>query len=169
MTWSKVASGDFCVRLSPGGFIFDVAGCSIFPPQDHLLGFLGVLNSNLIQGLLKYISPTINYEVGHIATLPLPNEYSVKLHDLVTQAIALAKADSQEDETTWDFIAPPDWPDGIGQIAERHARLAEIEREIDEEVYRLYGISEEDRRAIEAELAETAEAESEDIEEGGPS
>ena len=70
------------------------------------------------------------------------------------QAIALARADSEEDETTWDFIAPLDWRDGFTRVAERHARLAEIEREIDEEVYRLYGISEEDRRAIEAELGE---------------
>ena len=35
---------------------------------------------------------------------------------------------------------------------ERAALLAEIERQIDEEVYRLYGISEEDRQAIEEEL-----------------
>jgi len=86
----------------------------------------------------------------------------------VEEAIALAKADSEEDETTWDFIVPPDWPDGIQKVAQRHAQLAEIERQIDEEVYRLYGISEEDRRAIEAELAAGgATAENEDDEEPG--
>jgi len=153
VTWSKVSSGNFCVRLSLGGFIFDVAGCSVFPPEDHLLEFLGILNSKLIQALLNYISPTINYEVGHIASLPIVMEESVRLQELVEQAIALAKTASEEDETTWDFVAPPDWPDGTQKVAERHAQLAEIERQIDEEVYRLYGISDEDRQAIEAELA----------------
>jgi hypothetical protein len=62
--------------------------------------------------------------------------------------------DSVEDETTYDFIAPPAWPDGVGRVTERHPgpRNA-IEKEIDEEVYRLYEISPEDRRAIEEELA----------------
>jgi len=88
----------------------------------------------------------------------------------VDHAIALAKADSEDDDTTWDFIAPPDWPDGIQKVTERHARLAEIERKIDEEVYRLYGISEEDRRAIEAELAAGgATTENEEDEEPGDS
>jgi hypothetical protein len=166
VTWSKVASGDFCVRLSPGGFVFDVAGCSVFPPEALVLGFLGVLNSQLIQGLLRFISPTINYEVGHISILPLPSDFGTKLDRLVEEAIALTKADSEDNETTWDFIAPPDWPDGIEKVAERHSRLADIERQIDEEVYRLYGISDEDRKAIEAELAAGgATAENEEDEE----
>jgi hypothetical protein len=153
VTWSKVASGLFCARLSPGGFIFDVAGCSVFPSENLLQQILAVLNSSLVAGLLKYISPTINFEVGHISSLPLSTQLSAKVNTLVDQAISLAKADSEDDETTWDFIAPPDWPEGISKVAERHTQLAEIERQIDEEVYRLYGISQEDRRAIEAELA----------------
>ena len=46
---------------------------------------------------------------------------------------------------------PPDWSDGVEAVARRHAELAEIERQ-DEEVYRIYEISGEDRRAIEEEL-----------------
>jgi hypothetical protein len=50
------------------------------------------------------------------------------------------------------------WPCGTEDVTRRHQQLADIERQIDEEVYRLYEISEEDRRAIEAELAVPAEA-----------
>ncbi len=48
------------------------------------------------------------------------------------------------------------------------ARLAEIQRRIDDEVYRLYGISDEDRALIEAELArgEETELKEEESEEG---
>ena len=70
----------------------------------------------------------------------------------VEEAIEFAKKDAEEDETAWDFIAPRDWPDGVEAVARRHAELAEIERQIDEEIYLLYEISEEDRRAIEEEL-----------------
>ena len=70
------------------------------------------------------------------------------------QAIELAKANSMENETTYDFIAPLPWETGIEDVTARHGRIATIEHEVDEEVYHLYGISDEDRMAIEAELAE---------------
>jgi hypothetical protein len=152
VTYSYLTSGNFSARLSPGGFIFDVAGSSLFPDDIPLI--LAVLNSRFALYGLRLINPTVNFQVGDLARLPVPKVSSESLQELVEQAISLAKSDSEDDETTWDFIVPPAWPDGIQQVAARHARLAEIERQIDEEVYRLYGISEEDRRAIEAELAE---------------
>ena len=115
------------------------------------------MNSALAENILKVVNPTVHVQVGDLARLPIPKSSSPKLHELVEQAIKLAKADSAEDETTYDFIAPPDWHTGIQDVAERQRRLAEIERQINEEVYRLYGISEEDRRAIETELAEGRE------------
>ena len=49
-------------------------------------------------------------------------------------------------------------------MVNRHPKLAEIEQKIDEEVYRLYGISDEDRRAIDAELAEPTATDTSDEE-----
>jgi hypothetical protein len=83
----------------------------------------------------------------------MPNGTSLLKTDLVHKAIALAKADSQEDETTYDFIAPA-WETGGEDVVARYRKLTEIEQEIDEEVNHLYGISDEDHTAIEAELAE---------------
>ncbi len=156
VTWTDLTSGRFSARLSPGGFIFDVKGSSAFPEDIALV--LGLLNSSFTCYALNLLNPTLSFQVGDLARLPVPANSSEVLANLVDQAIALAKADSEDSETTWDFIAPPDWPDGIRQVAQRHARLAEIERQIDEEVYRLYGICGEDRRAIEAELAEEGTA-----------
>jgi len=163
VTWSDLTSGRFSARLSPGGFIFDVKGSSAFPEDIPLV--LSLLNSSFAHYMLNLLNPTVSFQVGDLARLPVPDVSSGTLRDLVDQAITLAKTDSEEDETTWDFIAPPNWPNGIRKVAQRHARLAEIERQINEEVYRLYGISEEDRRAIEAELsANNTAAENEDYE-----
>jgi len=152
VTWTDLTAGRFSARLSPGGFIFDVSGSSVFPPDVDLV--LGVMNSSFAQYALKLINPTVHVQVGDLARLPTPERSSGLLRDLVEKAVALAKADSEDDETTYDFIAPPDWKTGIDDVAARRRELARIEEGIDEEVYRLYGISEEDRKAIEEELAE---------------
>jgi hypothetical protein len=138
VTYSYLTSGRFSARLSPGGFIFDVAGSSLFPVDEHLL--LGVLNSSVAAHLLKLINPTVNFQVGDLARLPVPPRSSPALRSLVEEALALARADSEEDETSYEFVAPPSWPSGLDKVADRHARLAEVERRIDEEVCRLYGI-----------------------------
>jgi hypothetical protein len=151
VTYSYLTSGNFSARLSLGGFIFDVAGSSLFPNDMSLA--LAVLNSRFALYALQLINPTVNFQVGDLARLPVPSSSNDILREHVDKTIALAKTASEEDETTWDFVAPPDWPDGTQKVAGRHAQLAEIERQIDEEVYRLYGISDEDRQAIEAELA----------------
>jgi hypothetical protein len=110
------------------------------------------MNSQFASYALKLINPTVNFQVGDLARLPIPTRTSETLNGLVERAIALAKQDSVESETTYDFIAPPMWPTGGHDVATRHAELAAVERAIDEEVYRLYGIAGEDRRAIEEEL-----------------
>ncbi|MDD3710395.1 MAG: BREX-1 system adenine-specific DNA-methyltransferase PglX [Methanothrix sp.] len=154
ITYSFLTSAKFNARLSPGGFIFDVAGSSMFPEDIPLV--LAVMNSSITAYSLKLINPTVNFQVGDLARLPTPTESSKKLDDLVDRAISLARADSADDETTFDFIAPP-WTgsldDTLTELYLREEALADVEAEIDEEVYRLYGISEEDRAAIEAELS----------------
>ncbi|MCI0393106.1 MAG: BREX-1 system adenine-specific DNA-methyltransferase PglX [Acidobacteria bacterium] len=162
VTWTDLTSGRFSARLSPGGFVFDVSGSSAFPDEIPLV--LGVMNSTFAQYALKLINPTAHVQVGDLARLPIPKTSSSTLGELVEQAIALAKVDSEEDETTFDFIAPA-WRESLAEtpnaLLEHCARLAAIEREIDEEVYRLYGISEEDRKAIESELSAVGEQSSE--------
>ena len=153
VTWSKVTSGGFSVRYTPPGFVFDVAGTSVFPPHGKVFYIAGVLNSALIASILRFISPTVNYEVGHIASLPvLPTFANERVKALAQQAIRVQFLDATLTEPTFDFIAPPRWDTGIEDLAVARDRLRELEARIDEEVYRLYGIAAEDRAAIEAEL-----------------
>ena len=168
ITYSFLTSSTFSARISPGGFIFDVAGSSLFP--EKLLLTLAVMNSTFAGYALKLINPTVNFQVGDLARLPIVRDSSARLETLTREAITCAKARSAEDETTYDFIAPPRWdtgPDdpspGSGQaLAAAEARLAALERQIDDEVYRLYSIGDADRAAIEAELAGGSVSEGED-------
>lgn len=150
VTYSYLTSGTFSARLSPGGFIFDVAGSSLFPDDVPLA--LAVLNSTFAAYALKVLNPTVNFQVGDLARLPIPAGSSATLTALVDEAITLARVDSREDERTFEFVAPPSWLTGVADVRARMERLAAVEREIDEEVFRLYGIGAADRQAIAAEL-----------------
>lgn len=155
ITYTFLTSGTFNARLSPGGFIFDVAGSSIFPDNFQLI--LAILNSSFANYTLKLLNPTVNFQVGDLARLPIPDSSSPLLESLVETAITLAKVDSAEDETTFDFTAPPFASSLTGMavhVKSRHEHLRETENKIDDEVYRLYGITDEDRAAIEAEVGE---------------
>ena len=121
------------------------------------------MNSSFAQYALSQINPTVSFQVGDLARLPIPRESSKELERLVDHAISLAMKNSSEDETTFDFIAPP-WSitlDGTTtELFLREDALKDVERDIDEEVYRLYGIGDADRRAIEAELAKPVQDDS---------
>jgi len=153
VTYSALTVGAFNARISLGGFIFDVAGSSLFPKDIHLV--LAVMNSSFTSYALKILNPTVNFQVGDIARIPITTQSSETLHDLVERAINLAKTDSTENETAYDFIAPPlsnSLTTTLDFLQQRRTQLNQIEQQIDEEVYRLYDISEEDRAAIESEL-----------------
>ena len=105
ISWSKVSIGEFSVRLYPPGFIFDVAGCCIFfkdfDAYDYVIGFL---NSKVSTALLRVLSPTVNYEAGQIAVLPILVNWKNLVDKLVVkQAIKLAKTDWDCIETSWNF------------------------------------------------------------------
>jgi len=162
ITWSLTSSKGFASRLSPGGFIFDVNGMTCFPPDDLLYTILGTLNTSAAQSILGALNPTIAFQVGDIERLPIPSQSSVKLDSLVKQAVALTRQDSVDSETTYDFVHPAL---SVAKVEECHRRMREIEEEIDKEVTRLYGLTEEDRLALKAELEGAVSATNEDEEE----
>ena len=149
VTWSDVSSKGFAARLSPPGMIHDVTGMTCFPSLGNAQLVLAIMNSRPAKYVLGALNPTIHFQVGDIERLPIPKQRSPKTETLVNQCVELAREDSRESETTYDFIQP------LCAIAARTARkeqLATLEAEIDAEVSRLYGLSEEDLAAIDREL-----------------
>ena len=109
LSWSKICSSSISFRYYPKGFIFDVAGCSIFAEDKETLYYLfGILNSNVTKYILSVLAPTINYEVGQISVLPIIN--NVNLCDstkIVNNNILLKKKEYDSFETSWDFKKHP--------------------------------------------------------------
>jgi len=150
VTWSLISSKGFAARLSPGGFIFDVAGMTCFPTEDLLELILALLNSRVAGFILSALNPTINYQVGDIKRLPVPAERNEKIAELVNKCIEFKKQNSRESEITYDFVHP------LEKLEEQEARnkeLAELESQIDDEISRLYGLSRTDLEFIDRELS----------------
>ena len=107
ISWSKISSGNVAFRYYPPGFIFDVAGCSIFLEKnmEYMIGFL---NSNISSNMLDLISPTLNYEAGHIGSLPIIfDERNNQIRIYVRENIEICKNDWDDYETSWEFKSHP--------------------------------------------------------------
>ncbi|MEC1288579.1 SAM-dependent methyltransferase, partial [Bacillus paralicheniformis] len=71
ITWSFISSSRFGVRYSPPGFLFDVAGSSVFPKKEDTLYLTAFLCSKLAFEFLKLQNPTLNFQVENIAKLQI--------------------------------------------------------------------------------------------------
>ena len=100
LSWSKISSGLFSIRLFPFGFIFDVAGSALFPDnREDMAAIAGMLNSKVSAYYLKALSPTLNYEAEHLRKLP----YVSVANAVFDHLVALSKSDWDLLETSWDF------------------------------------------------------------------
>ncbi|MFV8784782.1 BREX-1 system adenine-specific DNA-methyltransferase PglX [Aerococcus urinaeequi] len=107
ITWSKISSGSIAFRYKPAGHIFDVSGTSIYSDHEELQYLLGLNNSKVMYSILEFISPTLNYEVGHIASLPVLKNHVDKVGTIVENNIDISKKDWDSFETSWDFEKLP--------------------------------------------------------------
>ena len=109
ITWSKISSGSIAFRFKPIGHLFDVAGTSIFAPNGMQMYLLGFCNSCVALAVANVLSPTLNYEVGHIASFPIIGYEDNKetVYPLVTTNISLSRSDWDAFETSWDFKRHP--------------------------------------------------------------
>ena len=107
ITWSFISTSSFGVRYTPPGFVFDVAGSSMFAEHETLLYLVGLLCSKLGQFFMSIQNPTLNFQVGNLRNVPVifRNEYEVQ--KIVEKCIELEKNDWDAFETSWDFQRHP--------------------------------------------------------------
>ena len=111
LSWGLISSGGISFRYFPSGFIFDVAGMSIFAEREDvdLFYLLGALNSNLYALFFNIINPTVNLQCGDVKRVPSPlglekiDTVHLYISNMVTQNISISKSDWDTHETSWDF------------------------------------------------------------------
>lgn len=107
-SWSLITSGGISFRYKPKGFIFDVAGMSCFTDKN-LEYFLALCNTPVVDAYMKIIAPTINYQAGDIAKIPViyKQECNEQVTALVKENISFSKSDWDAFETSWNFTKHP--------------------------------------------------------------
>lgn len=108
ISWSLISSGRVAFRYKPDGHIFDVSGMSCFT-ESNLLYLLGLCNTPVVDEFLSIFSPTINFQAGDIANIPVAIEVD-KIEDVekvVSENIQVSKKDWDSYETSWDFKRNP--------------------------------------------------------------
>lgn len=108
VSWSNVSSGVPSFREYPAGFIFSHVGDCLFPEDaTQHFALLSICNSSVIDVLLQAIAPTLHFEVGQLAGLPVLNSENIRTIDVIRQLISTSKSDWDSYETSWDFTCLP--------------------------------------------------------------
>nr|WP_195631093.1 BREX-1 system adenine-specific DNA-methyltransferase PglX [Lactiplantibacillus plantarum] len=103
LTWSALTSGMFSVRKSGVGFVFGSGGYSAFVDYGNENYILGLLNSVVCRRLIGIVSPTLNFEVGHIKSIPVIIGRKEKVTTLVQKNVSISRTDWHSFENSWYF------------------------------------------------------------------
>lgn len=108
ITWTAISSARISVREFDFGFLFSSAGFCIFE-KDLKLYILAFMNSIVCAAILKILSPTINFNVGDIAKLPInvSKGERASVEEITSDCIILSKNDWDSFENSWDFQRHP--------------------------------------------------------------
>ncbi|WP_406733707.1 BREX-1 system adenine-specific DNA-methyltransferase PglX [Vibrio scophthalmi] len=108
LSWTRVTSSATAFRYFPNGYIFESTGPCIFPQNTSLYKISAFLNSKIVTELLKLVAPTLDFQSGHISSLPFPEDmFSSDLEAYAKECIAISRQDWDLFETSRDFASNP--------------------------------------------------------------
>ena len=173
LTWPARTQRGFNVRRLPEGCIFSHKGPSIFPSEPaHADYLLAIGNSAFAEYLLQGLTSFGSWETAAVKKLPVPKCSREASYALGTQAKSIYQAKATWDdgnETSTRFRRP--WLLGaqfdatptpisirLGRLAEHETaeerRIQHLYTKLNDETYKLYGISDATRVTIEDTLGE---------------
>jgi len=156
ITWSAMG-GTFGARVSPKGFTFSAKGASAFPSAVDSPLVLSLLNSKVADAMFEFLAPTLDFNVGAIRLIPIPDLSTDSIAEIgkrVQALITIAESEWDSSETSWNFKCPELVGDRLASArlawgALQDRRCAEIRQadqltsEVDSFLIAAYGLGEE--------------------------
>lgn len=108
-TWSLINTGVPTFRYKEHN-LSDIAGMSFYRGKNKTKLYLGFCNTPVAAEMLELIAPTINYQAGDIARLPIlqiDEENEQQVINVVDECIAHSRYEWDSFETSWDFEEHP--------------------------------------------------------------
>lgn len=107
ITWNDISSSKTGFRYVKGNSISNASGPSVYCNSDRLLYILGLCNSKVMEYIFAITCPTIHFEVGRVAELPIMIAKEGNVQELVKDNLELSKSDWDSFEISWDFQNHP--------------------------------------------------------------
>lgn len=108
--WSMISSSYASFRFYPEGGLVEHASSGLYGSEDKLRQLLALCNSSVVREMLRLISPTLNFEVskiGSLPTLPISELRLHKVNDLCDRCVSISTLDRDSQESSWDFKHSP--------------------------------------------------------------
>lgn len=106
ITWTAISSAKISVRSFGYGYLFSSAGFCVFL-NDLKFYMLAFTNSIVCNQILKVLSPTINFNVGDVAKLPIIIDRQEIIEKISQDLVSISKDDWDSFEISWDFKKHP--------------------------------------------------------------
>lgn len=169
VTYSEISGNLFSARYYPDGCIFSNKGPCIFSDEIDRYYILGFCNSKYFNYVAKLLNPTVGFSVGDIERIP----FAKPTLNIMNRIIELSKEIVNKKQFLLGFEFTSDFyhqgeidyglENGAKTIKEAYdiyyytfkKILDEIDKkskEIDELIYNIYGLNEEERRIIDNEV-----------------
>lgn len=110
LSWSFISASKFGIRYYPKGFVFDIAGSSVFVNEKKkIYALLALLGSEMATYILQILNPTMNYQAGNVRKLPVKEEIFLddNLPKWAEENVDIARSDWDSYETSWYFMSHP--------------------------------------------------------------
>jgi len=158
ITWSRISSGAPSFRVKDAGYLSDMAGFSLYTSSNNLNYIAAFCNSVVAKHYLSILSPTLNFMIGQVVSMPYINS-SKYYNDVETKAkinVSISKEDWNSFETSWDFKVFPlvsyknkmsliedNYNNWVKATDERFNQLKENEEELNRIFIDVYGLQDE--------------------------
>lgn len=148
--WSLISTGKFCARYAPRGSAFDV-GAHAFFGNGNVFKMLGYINTTVFEHFIKFLSPTMNYNSGIVAKVPV-RVLPKATEQLAEENVDYAKCYWDSFEASWDFKRHPLVRGGSvaeaysaweQECADRFSKLKSNEEELNRIFIDIYGLQDE--------------------------
>ncbi len=156
LSWSRISSSKVSFRFTPKGSMLGDAGPAIYiNKEEELLFVLSFVNSNVAQNLLKVINPTLTFQTGNVANLPISVSRINKFNsEIVSNAIEISKTEWNFKELSLEFSLSPIFHNKSQDLKETYDlykqywknkffQLHQNEEELNRQFIEIYGLQDE--------------------------
>lgn len=163
ISYSASGSKGSSFRYLPENCVFDVGGSSIFPKEySNIESYIAFFNSQLVSYLLNCLNPTVNIQIWDMKRLPFvipPKPQEELISNLAKTNIAIKKHLCSFSIIETNFTQNPLCMSAHANLKERLLEYLNYENHlltqvllneaiINEEVFKVYGLSESDKAMV---------------------